>query len=243
MSTAHVQQEVFATPLILEPTELLSRFVRLEEGTDVQILDFAREFGRLRECTNPLHPSEDCRACSQRLPHQDFPDTWEPLSLWRLSSRALWSALGIWADLSEGNQPNPLECQALRLLVPSLIVGSRIDVENSSELLREFLSVLLYTEDLWLDALASERAFTSLLLGRGVRAALSLGLAVALTSGGLVRCDKCRIGYRARRRPRESQRKYGPERHYCSPKCQAEGENQRQRAAYKATNRKRSSSA
>lgn len=235
--TADIQPDGFDTPIELEPTDLLRRFARLAEATDLQILEFARLFGRLGECAAPDHPSPGCLTCTQRLPSQDFPDTWESLLRWRITSRVLRGALRIWADLSEGNQPNQLEMRALRLLVPNLEAQPTAEGRSDTFRLRAFVSALLNSENLWLDIVAEETGFSSVLLGSGIRAALSLGLAVAVTSAGWVRCDVCANAYRAPRQPRKSQRKYGPERHYCSADCGTEGERRRQRAAYAAAGR------
>jgi len=71
-----------------------------------------------------------------------------------------------------------------------------------SGLVREFVSAPLRSQTVWLHILPTETGFNSVVFGRGIQSALALGLAVAITSGGLVRCDVGAGAYGAQRRPR-----------------------------------------
>ncbi len=239
-----VEMGFSTTVFEIDPPDFLRRFVRLTKASDVNILEFARRYGRLGECAEPEHPIEEsCKTCSRRLPTQEFPDQWEPVSLWRVTSRAFSGALGLWADISQGNEPNQSECQELRRLLPHMAAPAPGERTDYTWLLREFVSARLRSQNLWLDLLRTETGFASVLFGRGTWAALALGLAIAITSVGFVRCDVCAAPYQASRHPRQSGHKYGPEQHYCSQRCREDGERKRQRAAYIAKHQPRRASA
>jgi hypothetical protein len=218
--------------LSIDPTECLSQFIRLSQSADGVILEFARRYGRLGECTDPLHPRKGCSRCEGRLPAQKFPMTWEPVALWRLESAVLRGALGAWADLCAGATPDQTECRALQLLVPRLDADAYIAEGMYSALVREFLSAMLNSRDFWFDVVDDHPRFSPIMFGRGLHAALALGMATAVTSGGLYRCGICKLPYTPKRRPRSLVRDGRSEAHYCSSDCSLEGERRRQRSKW-----------